>query len=714
MLTKPENTLKLSIFTIGFTTLVAQIIFLRDFISVYNGNELIVGIILANWMFTTAIGAYLGKFIKTAENQKKFITYAHILLGILPLLLVYAIYFSLEFLFVPGQMVNMVEVFIISFFILAPFCLVSGILFTILSAYYSSLIDSNVINKVYGYEALGALIGGVIFNFIFIFFLRTYHSLIVLFVLNFAIASILLFLANQKIGTYITVFFTVFISVVLLLNDFDINAFKHQFQNQEVLYHKDTPYGKIAVTKFADQINFYDNGVFQFSDNNVIAREEGVHYGMIQHPEPKNILLISGGASGMIHEILKYDIESLDYIEQNPGLIEMGQLYTENIVEDNRISVIKDDPRLFLKNKSEKKYDVILINLPDPYSTQVNRFYTLEFFEQLRKNLDQYGIVTINLLSKVNYISEEARNIHSSIYSTLKLVFQNVIIIPGEKNYFVASNVNLSQNITELIDNRQIKTEYINNNYLDDNTIKAESDQLKVDISTEIDINEDFNPVVYFFQLKYWLSYFNLNYYLLGILIILPVFIVILRFNYINLGLFVTGFSASSIEVILIIAFQVIYGYTYQMMGILITFFMVGLWIGSIYVIKKVPVKINTYSITQYLIGIFAVLLTLTLYLLKNSYSGYIIVHGSFIILISIIGTLTGLQFSLASKLRDKSILSVASSSYSSDLLGAAIGAILIASILIPLFGLIKVSLILSIVNFIIGLLILVKAKKHI
>jgi len=714
MLTKPENTLKLSIFTIGFTTLVAQIIFLRDFISVYNGNELIVGIILANWMFTTAIGAYLGKFIKKTETQKKLIVYAHILLGILPLLLVYFIYFSLEFLFVPGQMVNMVEVFIISFFILAPFCLVSGTLFTIISAYFSSIVDKNSINKVYGYEALGAIIGGLIFNFVFIFFLRTYHSLIVLFVLNLSIAGILFFLTDKKIGTYITAFFTIVISVFLLLNDFDINAFKHQFQNQEILYHKDTPYGKIAVTKFADQINFYDNGVFQFSDNNIIAREEGVHYGMIQHPAPKNVLLISGGASGMIHEILKYDIQSLDYIEQNPGLIEMGKLYTDNIVEDDRISIIKEDPRLFLKNKSEKKYDVILINLPDPYSTQINRFYTSEFFEQLRKNLDQYGVVSISLLSKVNYISEEARNIHSSIYSTLKLIFQNVIIIPGDKNYFIASNVNLSQAISELINVRQIKTEYVNNNYLDDETIKAESDKLKVDISTEIDINEDFNPVVYLFQLKYWLSYFNLNYYLLGILIILPVFIVILRFNYINLGLFVTGFSSSSIEVILIIAFQVIYGYTYQMMGILITFFMVGLWLGSIYLIKKVPIKVNTYSITQYLIGIFAVLLTITLYLLKNSYTGIIVVHSSFILLILIIGILTGLQFSLASKLRDQSVITIASYTYSSELIGAAVGAILIASILIPLFGLIKVSLILSIVNFIIGLLILVKAKKHI
>lgn len=713
MLTKPENTLKLSIFTIGFTTLVAQIIFLREFISVYNGNELIVGIVLANWMFTTALGAYLGKFIKKIERRKNLIGFAYILLGVLPLLLVYLIYFSLEFLFVPGQMVNMVEVFVISFITLLPFCIVSGILFTILSTQYSALIGTNVINKVYAFEAFGALIGGLIFNFILIFIIKTYYSLIVLFILNFIVAGILFYQSDKKIVAYITGFLTVAILGLLLMNNLDENALKHQFQNQEILYHADTPYGKIAVTKYADQINFYDNGVFQFSDDNIIASEEGVHYCMIQHPAPKNVLLISGGASGMIQEILKYNINSLDYIEQNPGLIEVGSLYTENIVDDERINIIHDDPRLFLKNKSDKKYDVILINLPDPYSTQINRFYTSEFFEQLRKNLDRYGVVSISLLSKVNYISEEARNIHSSIYSTLKLIFQKVIIIPGEKNYFIASNVNLSQSITELIDVRQIKTEYVNGNFLDDETIKKESDILKVDISTEIDINEDFNPVVYLFQLKYWLSFFNLNYYLLGLLIILPVFIIILRFNYINLGLFVTGFSASSIEVILIIAFQVIYGYTYQMMGIIITFFMLGLWFGSVYLIHKIRLKINTYSIIQYLIGIFAVLLTVVLFLLKTSYTNFIIIHGAFIILILIIGILTGLQFSLATKLRNQSIQLIAASSYSSDLLGSAIGAILVASILIPLFGLIKVSLILAIINFIIGLLILVKAKKH-
>jgi len=44
-----------------------------------------------------------------------------------------------------------------------------------------------------------------------------------------------------------------------------------------------------------------------FSTGNEISNEENVHYAMVQHPNPENILLISGGFSGTIAEIMKYN-----------------------------------------------------------------------------------------------------------------------------------------------------------------------------------------------------------------------------------------------------------------------------------------------------------------------------------------------------------------------------------------------------------------------
>jgi predicted membrane-bound spermidine synthase len=183
--------------------------------------------------------------------------------------------------------------------------------------------------------------------------------------------------------------------------------------------------------------------------------------------------------------------------------------------------------------------------------------------------------------------------------------------------------------------------------------------------------------------------------------------------NFINYGIFVTGFSATAVEVILIIAFQVIYGYTYQMMGVIITFFMAGLLVGSVFLIKKINISIQSFSLIQYFIGIYAILIALVLYLLRSVAVSSFVVQLSFITLIIIIGILTGLQFSLASRLRTLPILRIAASTYASDLLGAAIGAILVAAFLIPYFGIIKVSLLVAILNFITGLFILLKFKNR-
>jgi spermidine synthase len=530
--------------------------------------------------------------------------------------------------------------------------------------------------------------------------------------LNLSAAITSIFLSGKKVLSYILTILSILITALIVVSDIDLKALQYLYPGQEIVHFEDTPYSKIVVTRTDHQYNFYENGTFLFSENNTIMSEENVHYAMAQHAEPDNVLLISGGISGSINEILKYKIKSLDYIEQNPKIIEIGELYTNNISADPRVKIIYQDARHFLKANHKKKYDVVLINLPDPSSAQINRFYTLEFFEELKKDLDESAVICISLTATSNYMGEQSRKINSSVFLTLKLLFQNVIIMPGGFNYFIASDGTLSRSINELLEVKNIKNTYLNPYYLNDKKIEQESKLLEEMLSEKVSINYDFKPVVYLYQLDYWLSQFDLNYLILFVIMLFPITYSLLKMNFINYGIFVTGISASAIEVILIIAFQVIYGYTYQMMGILITFFMAGLFVGSIFIIKKIKVFVRTYSLVQYLIGIYSMLVALSLYILRAAPVSGIFVHIAFILLIFIIGILTGLQFSLASRLRTMPILKIAASTYASDLLGAAVGAVLVAAFLIPYFGIIKVSLIIAILNFITGLYILLKLKN--
>ena len=42
------------------------------------------------------------------------------------------------------------------------------------------------------------------------------------------------------------------------------------------------------------------------------------------------------------------------------------------------------------------KYDVVIIDLPDPSTAQINRFYTIEFFNELKKILNKGWVVSIS------------------------------------------------------------------------------------------------------------------------------------------------------------------------------------------------------------------------------------------------------------------------------------------------------------------------------
>jgi len=713
MFLKVENSFRISIIVLGFTSLITQIILLREFLTVFYGNELVVGIILANWMLLTGLGAYLGKFSDRIKNRTNLTVVSHILLGILPIITVFLIYYLKNIVFPIGKILNPGEIFLGSFVLLFPFCVLSGFLFTCFSSYFSELFKSNQINKVYALEALGSIVGGLLFNLLFVFVLNTFFSLSILIVLNLFVSAIHLFRIDRKIISYSVAILGILLTILIINVNHEKYILKYLYPNQEILHFDDTPYGNIVVTKTAEQYNFYENGVSIFSTDNIIANEENVHYAMVQHPNPENVLLISGGVSGTINEILKYRVSSLDYLELNPAMIEVGEMYTSNIINDSAVSIFNKDARLFIKKENEKKYDVVLINLPDPTSAQINRYFTLEFFEELKNKLKDFAVISISLSSTSNYISEESRQIHSSLFSTLQLIFKNIIIIPGNRNYFLASDRQLSYEIGEIVDSKHIETSYVNKYYLDDEKISDESKIIENAISNDVEINYDFEPIIYFLQLKYWLSLFNLNFFLIGFILLIAILIAIFRMNYINTGLFITGFSASSIEIILIIAFQVIYGYVYQMIGVFITIFMFGLAVGAIYLIKKVNTSFRNYSIFQYLIGIFSVLITIILFTLKSNYLGNFFIYTVFIVLIFLIGLLTGIQFSLATKLRTNTISTIAATAYGSDLLGSAIGAILVASFLIPWLGIIKVALILGILNILTGLFILLKAKNR-
>ncbi len=704
----------LPLIVLGFSAILSQIILLREFLIIYNGNELICGLILANWMILTGTGAYLGKITKNIGYSKNFIFYALILLGLIPPVSIFLLNNLKNIIFEPGISIGLFQILFSSFVLLLPFCILSGYLFTYLATKLSTELKANLIEKAYAFESIGSIIGGGIFSFLLVYFLTTYQVLGILLFIN--IVVVLALAVKTRLNAYKVLLLIVSLSFIVLVfaSDFDSFSKKALFKNQDLIFLKDTPYGNLSITKTGDQKNFYENNVLLFTTHNVIENEEAVHYAMVQHPDPKNVLLISGGISGITDEILKYDVSKIDYVELNPWIFKLGKKYTKSL-EDKRINTIEKDARLFLKKTSDK-YDIVLINLPEPSTAQINRFYTIEFLKELKKRLNNNAIISLSLPSTVNYISKEALMVNSVIYNTLKKAFKKVLIIPGEKNFFIISDSSLDLNIVKLIEDKGIDNLYVNQYYLDDELLKQRSNYILSNISHDVNINKDFRPVSYFNQLVYWISQFNIDIkivFIIALIVLSGLIVFLTKLKPVNLGLFTAGFTASSIEVILIIAFQIIYGYVYQTLGIIITIFMAGLSLGALSRNKIYPQpKPNHYIILQFSMAVYSVILPFIVIFADSLSTISNLVHIIFFLLTIIVSFIVGLMFSVATHLQKDDISTITAKVYSVDLIGSALGALIVSVILIPLAGIIYTCIILGSLNLLSALFTLSKKRS--
>ena len=694
------------------TSIVTQVILLREFLSVFYGNELVIGIILANWMVLTGVGSFVGRFSVRMRSGNSLIVVSLCLIAVLPSATVFFLRYLRNIVFVPGSMVGILQILYSSFLLMAPYCVLGGLLFTVLVHVISGRYRSNLIPVVYSLEAVGSIIGGFLFNLVMIYFLKTFQSLFFLMIVDFAVAFVLAFRHENSVYRYAVLSISVVCVALFVLFNVDDWTKGLLFKDQDVLYYKDTPYGVLTVTKQSDQKNFYENNILLFSTNDVMQNEEAVHYAMVQHPHPGSVLLISGGIAGTTLEILKYNVDRIDYVELNPWILEIGKKYTSALT-DRRIHIVNEDARLYVKRTAER-YDVVLINLPDPTTAQINRFFTIEFFQELKKRLNDSAVVSLALLPAGEYVSGEAGQINSIMVNTLKTQFRNILIVPGMKNYFLASDGSLDIHIGRMISRRGIENMYVNQYYLDDRMLEQRSAYITAGLSAGTPLNTDFAPVCYYRLLLHWLSYFRFNAWIPGAVFLIVLVLIGFKLNPVTFGIFTGGFAASSIEVLVLIVFQIVYGYVYQVVGLIVTIFMAGLAAGSFLCRKMDGASgVRNYSRIQFGIGMYSLFMPAFFFLLKVAAINSILLQTVFYLLTFAIAVLIGMEFAVASLLRQGKTASVASELYSVDLAGSAIGALVMAAFLIPLLGVIWVSVVVGLLSFASGVIFLVNGKNY-
>lgn len=696
----PENfqpgnikNLKILIMLSGFLSTSVQVLFIREITTVFQGNELMMSWTLGAWMLLTGIGSFLGRSKNRVEKSAKVLDMMLILLAFLPVVLVPLLDMLKTNIFPPGIMVNPAYFLLILLTFLAPVCLLSGFIYSFLVNI--SRFGEAGFAKVYALEATGSLIGGLVVSFVFVQWLSIIQSFLIMLLAVVALLAIV----QKKIEYYVSAAVTISIIVLSVKFQIDHRLKSFLFINQEILDSEETFYGNVTITESAGQYNFFGNGSLLYSTDNTITSEEYTHYAMMQHRYPKDVLLVSGGIGGMVSEILKYkSVGTVDYVELNPRLISMASKYAPMPV-DTRIHLIFGDGRRAIQT-TNKKYDVVIFAVPDPSSLQVNRFYTNEFLSIMKQKLNSGAVVLYGISSSGNYMSAEKIDIESTVFQTLKNNFQHVEIIPGEKDYFLASDSVLRVDIGKLSAIKGIDTKYVNSNYIDDISIQQRGGLIKDKLMKKI-VNLDEKPWPVYFHTLQFISEFTSSGW---ILIAIPVVILLLPLFFIRSvasGMYISGFTASSFEILIIFCFQTFFGYVYSAIGLIIAIFMGGLALGSIFG-NRFRASEKQFVFAQILLGCFALVFIVFWNVqnhLANSFFG-ILLFGVMTIVLSAV---TGFQYVVGSKILPGNTVQTAPLLYAVDLIGAALGVTATTVIMLPLFGIFDTCLLIAGLNFLIS-----------
>jgi len=728
--------LYLACLLLGGYSLLAQVLLVREFLVVFFGNELSLGVILSSWLIGIAIGSQVAPRIirpdppgvataTMAKSGRSAEAGVVILALLMPFLLRAALLAARSARLIvetpTGQLMPFGKLWLAALLMVTPVSIISGATFPLLCAALSKKAREAgwEIGKVYVLEAVGTVIAGSLFTYVLAGRASTFRIDLAAGIFLTLNAAALAFSARLRRLRLLSInVIGLMVLGIVFSGAFERATVQRRWKSfapaVDLIESTDSRYQNLAIGKRADTYALYSNGQYVTSFPDTYTYQFAAHLVMVQHPSPKRVLLIGGGVEGLLKEILKHGV----FVKTLPFV------------------------------SPPEKYDMVFCYVPDPSTGMLNRLYTMEFFDDAKRVLKDDGAFVTSVSSAVNYIGEEAGLYTGSVYETLKRSFDYVVVTPGGTNTFFCSDspgvvTDDPKVMEERYAARNVEPEEFKYLYEIELMPPLRTAKLRDQLEEETGraLNSDFKPVTYFFNLILWgrfsgsrvaavlvkIKDLKLAYILAGILLLLAARLfyraagradlALQRRTDALLAIGTTGMAAMGLEVVLLLSFQSIYGYVYEKIGIIIAIFMAGLAIGGLIgakiarraekdpahsrnganagqIAQESPVAgernwAATLTVTELMIAAFLAATPFALSRL-STFGPRPQVELAFMGVVGIGGFLTGLEFPIASKayLATGAGPGISAGMVdSADHIGAAAGAAAAGVLLVPLLG---------------------------
>jgi predicted membrane-bound spermidine synthase/Na+-translocating ferredoxin:NAD+ oxidoreductase RnfG subunit len=717
----------------GLFSIAAQTLIFREFITSFESNDIAVGIFFGCWFLWIALGAIVvsksGRLADWLTSNVELI-----LLLYLPAFVIQA-----------GLIIQIRQLAGIAPYALLPIpaALILGVLVNALVSFLTGLLfpvicrwvrrdTTSAVSRVYLLESLGSFLGGLGTTVLLAYGVSSAQVFLVLaFILTLAIVLSLFFVSQfnriifKIISFLIVIFFgftivtgggttfTKFINTVKWSRLLPEESLAGSFQTAQAEYLYGRYQNQWVVVRQGSVIEAVPDPT---TAGRIIALT------LSQNPKARRVLIIGSGL-GLCRQFLELpQINRLVWAEPDGEYIKnVLQVLPRDLgIADKRFENWTGDVRSMLAN-GQQRFDLVIVNMPDVLSSASNRYWTLDFYGQVKRSLNPDGVLAICVASGENIMGTELVTIGASAKQTLSRVFANMVFVPGDLAWFIASDGNGLTGDPGVLRDRfagiaNTESVYPANGllsiYLPDRAAKAIDAYNSADLPVEHLINLDSRPLANLFSLLLSARQSDapvtrLFKYLLpaGFPVFLApiVIFVLLRFVFIlsssNGGkpsifdstflIFSTGAVGIGVVIILMFLYQMRFGSLYLYIGAISSLYMAGLAGGSALANGILSIRSRKVIFVEILLGAFFVahcwVLTIVAFWPAEEWQ-----HLHFAIAFVICGLCAGCYFPIAARmLADRQIetTSAASDIEKADHFGAMAGGLLTSLVLIPVLG---------------------------
>lgn len=405
------------------------------------------------FMFFMGVGSYLSKYIH--HNLVQAFVWVELLVGLLggsAVLLLYLTFAVSEY-FYP-----------LAFVLIAAISICIGFelpIATRIVKQHGTLRES--LAHILSFDYLGALAASILFPLVFLPYLGLMKTGFIIGALNVSVAILNTLVFRKSVAYAATI--TTGISALILLTAGFFYSVSIQGLIEDLVYEdpviltKQTPYQKIVLTRFGENdLRMYLDGNLQFSTADEYRYHETlIHYPISALRSRKEVLILGAGDGMAVRELLKYDeIEQITLVDLDREVVKLATTFpllkdaNKNSLADSRVNVIADDAYSFMK-EGEKRYDLIVADLPDPNNVSLGKLYSAEFYRKVKNRLNAGGIFVTQASSPFF-----AREAYWCVEKTLSSVFEYTrpfrVNVPsfGEWGFVMASDFRATPRISTL------------------------------------------------------------------------------------------------------------------------------------------------------------------------------------------------------------------------------------------------------------------------